>query len=391
MHADVPTLWLASIILGVILTFSVAFIGSRRDRTLSLWALAFALHTLAFMLLALQGKISDFSSKIVANTALSAMFGFLIEGLLRFQGRSINRLIIWFPVALTAFVFSVFLENMTMRVILGGAILTAQIVFTIVILLQKNRQISGRGKYLIILGLCWAAMILGIRVIATTLGFTEISDLRHSSFMQTLTFLTPVITLSFFAMGIIAMTMERAEEKLKEVAFFDPLTLLPNRRLMEDRLSIAIANCMRHKSFGAIMLIDIDYFKVVNDEYGHAIGDGFLIEIATRIKKCLRKIDTIARIGGDEFVVILNSLDKNQDLSRELAYAIAEKIRIELSKTYKLALNSSKTINHESSCSIGITLFKDDTIPQTLLFKVADQAMYLAKDSGKNAINFQMA
>ncbi|UCV09818.1 diguanylate cyclase domain-containing protein [Dechloromonas denitrificans] len=185
---------------------------------------------------------------------------------------------------------------------------------------------------------------------------------------------------------------KRAEEQIRNLAYYDSLTLLPNRRLLNDRLAQALANGKRTGLHGALMLLDLDNFKPLNDEHGHAAGDQLLIEVARRLSSSVRQIDTVARLGGDEFVVILGSLNSAPSASREQALAIAEKIRTILAQPYFLSSSEGddqeSTVEHHCSASIGVTLFNGQQAGQNEILKHADIAMYQAKEAGRNTIRF---
>lgn len=174
-----------------------------------------------------------------------------------------------------------------------------------------------------------------------------------------------------------------AEEKIDRLAFHDPLTNLPNRRLLHDRLQQAFVSSTRYHRHGALLFIDLDNFKLLNDTQGHNIGDLLLLEVAERLKICVRKYDTVARLGGDEFVVLLENLDKDTQQAATQAEAICEKILTALSQPYTL-----KNYQCRSTASIGVCLFCDQEITAEELFKRADTAMYGAKHAGRNTSRF---
>ena len=119
------------------------------------------------------------------------------------------------------------------------------------------------------------------------------------------------------------------------MAFYDTLTNLPNRRLLSDRLSQAMAATKRSGRYGVMMFLDLDEFKLVNDAHGHAVGDLLLVKVADRLKHCVREMDTVARFGGDEFVVLIGDLDADEAESRSQAVILAEKIRATLAMPYR--------------------------------------------------------
>lgn len=182
-----------------------------------------------------------------------------------------------------------------------------------------------------------------------------------------------------------------AEEKIKSLAFYDPLTKLPNRRLMLDRLEHALSSRARHKRLGAVLMIDLDNFKILNDSLGHDMGDKLLVIVASRLESCLREGDTVARIGGDEFLVIIEDLDEKISVDRQ-AEAVAKKFIAYLREPYilqrgfKTDLNSQ--VQYHCSCSIGIALFSEQAISVEELIKQADTAMYEAKAGGRNTLRF---
>ena len=176
---------------------------------------------------------------------------------------------------------------------------------------------------------------------------------------------------------------KRKDELIWEQANFDALTGLPNRRLFSDRFLQALSASARSGRYGALLSLDLDQFKRLNDTFGHSMGDKLLIAVATRLTLSVREEDTVARMGGDEFLVILNGLSSNQSEAAVQAELIAEKIRSELCKPYQL----DKT-DHHSSSSIGIVLFLGHAESDDRLMAHVDTAMYQAKAKGRNAICF---
>jgi diguanylate cyclase (GGDEF)-like protein/PAS domain S-box-containing protein len=182
------------------------------------------------------------------------------------------------------------------------------------------------------------------------------------------------------------------EEQVRQMAFHDSLTNLPNRRLLNDRLTQAIAAGKRSGCYGALMFLDLDNFKPLNDAHGHEAGDLLLIEVAGRLKSCVREMDTVARSGGDEFVVILGELDKQKAESITQAGIVAEKIRSRLSAPYFLTAkhegNAGVSIEHHCTASIGVALFGNHVTNPDNILNWADTAMYQAKGAGSNLIRF---
>jgi diguanylate cyclase (GGDEF)-like protein/PAS domain S-box-containing protein len=185
---------------------------------------------------------------------------------------------------------------------------------------------------------------------------------------------------------------ERSQALVHDQAFHDTLTRLPNRRLLSNRMQQAMIAAKRNGTFGALMYIDLDNFKPLNDQHGHDMGDLLLIEAAARLRGCVRESDTVARVGGDEFVIMLSELNENLAESRLQSATVAEKVRSVLSLPYRLPVRNkgqvSATIEHLCTASIGVALFVNDEADQDDLLNRADETMYQAKRSGRNAIRF---
>ena len=167
-------------------------------------------------------------------------------------------------------------------------------------------------------------------------------------------------------------------EEMKWHATHDLLTRLPNRTLLTDRFEQALHLAARHGTNLAVCMMDLDEFKPVNDKYGHEVGDKLLIEVASRLKKQLRQEDTVARLGGDEFVILIGEVSHKSELSQAL-----HRLKGAVSAPYRI---HDKHI--EISCSIGVANYLDETVDADTLLRQADQAMYIAKQSGRNRVHW---
>ncbi|MEO8118911.1 MAG: diguanylate cyclase [Rhodoferax sp.] len=184
---------------------------------------------------------------------------------------------------------------------------------------------------------------------------------------------------------------EMADEVL-HLAFHDALTNLPNRRVLVDRIGQAMIASKRSGCYGALMFIDLDNFKTLNDTHGHAVGDQLLIEVAQRLRNSVREADTVARFGGDEFVVVFSPLKSDKADSGSQAKIIAQNISATLSQPYRLTTRHEggiqSCVEHVCTASIGVTLLFSHEASHDDILKWADMAMYQAKKSGRNAIRF---
>jgi len=174
----------------------------------------------------------------------------------------------------------------------------------------------------------------------------------------------------------------RIEQQIKHMAYHDSLTRLPNRELLLDRLHQSLAHARRNSNYLAVLMLDLDHFKAINDSLGHPVGDRLLTGVAQRLSECIRKEDTASRLGGDEFVILLTNLG-DQDNALKHATLIADKIREQLKPAYRIDGN-----NLTITPSIGIALFPDDGDSPELLLKHADTALYQAKEQGRNNYQF---
>ena len=196
--------------------------------------------------------------------------------------------------------------------------------------------------------------------------------------------------------GLVTDITERKNlnEEIKQLGFYDTLTGLANRRLLSDRLSQALLMGERTKKFGAVLFIDLDKFKPLNDQYGHWAGDELLKQIANQLKTCVRVTDSITRYGGDEFVILMNALSADKADSVLQALHVAEKIQVVLNQTFSLRVEHdglpTQHIKHASSASIGLTLFQGTQFDQHTILKMADTAMYEAKRQGGGKASLYM-
>nr|WP_315426277.1 EAL domain-containing protein [uncultured Albidiferax sp.] len=174
-----------------------------------------------------------------------------------------------------------------------------------------------------------------------------------------------------------------AEREIQQLAFYDQLTKLPNRLLLMDRLQQALTGSARHGRYGALLFIDLDNFKTLNDTLGHESGDLLLQQVAARLSGCVRGVDTVSRFGGDEFVVMLEDLSDNSAEAALIARSMGEKMLAALAAPYVLG-----GVEHNSTSSIGVAPFGQESLGTGELLKQADLAMYQAKTAGRNAIRF---
>tara|TARA_R110002167_G_scaffold110677_9_gene281527 strand:+ start:27865 stop:29049 length:1185 start_codon:yes stop_codon:yes gene_type:complete len=384
-------LFAANILVGFTLSLCVLIVAIGRDRQLLVWSLIFGLHAASYGLLALRGQIPDFISIVVANTFVSAMLALYVEGICRFESVRPRRWPYWLPVFATFVSYWVFIEDFDTRVALGSVLYASQTAYLFYIVVRVFRQREGQGRWIMMGAASIATAMLVFRVVIALLADPEVVSGSGTSLLPMMTSLSAISVLIMFAFGLIVVFKERAEQANLELALLDPLTSLGNRRMLENTLKLALRNSVRTKQIGAILLIDLDEFKPLNDSYGHGIGDQLLVEVSYRLKECVKNDDTVVRMGGDEFVVSLNDLGTEPRLARDNALLVAERILSEISRPYQcltFALDGEQRqrIQHECTCSIGIAFFVSNEVSEEKLLTNADLAMYKAKEQGRNRI-----
>ena len=176
---------------------------------------------------------------------------------------------------------------------------------------------------------------------------------------------------------------DQALAQIRHMALTDPLTQLANRRLIAEHLDKVIAACYRHKEHGAVLLIDLDEFKLINDQHGHEAGDAVLVEISRRLRTCVRSVDVVGRMGGDEFIVLIDRLDSNTKIARDTVLNLANK----LIAMIMMPVEFNEMVLHVGA-SIGIRLLGYEQLDTDTAISEADSAMYRAKQAGRGCAAF---
>lgn len=200
-------------------------------------------------------------------------------------------------------------------------------------------------------------------------------------------------TIQHFVAMFSDISLQKEQQfRLEQLALHDALTKLPNRQKLSERLTLAMANSQRNRHYGALLMLDLDNFKPLNDAHGHSAGDQLLIDVAHRLSACVREVDTVARLGGDEFVILLEDLSDDPEIAKQNARQIAEKIKASIARPYQIKHGNANEIDsgllHTCTVSIGISLFIGKELNQTQLLNRADAAMYDSKAAGRNDIRF---
>lgn len=374
---DIPTLFIAIVLSSLLIAIILSIVSKGLDSSLPYWAAGFGVHSIAIMLLAMRGLVPDILSVVIGNMLIAASYSFYAFGLSKFLKRDINPLLLYGPPLFIAVSFSLLSDSVAARILLIGLVNTFQSGLILALLALNAARIIGRGK--IILGAAFATggVVAMSRPLAIGLDLVQITSINSPGLFQSLTFTTMLLINLAIALGLVLMQKEHAEAATLAIARTDELTGLPNRRSIYEHIHQAMLESAKNKTFGALLLIDLDNFKTVNDRYGHSCGDELLQHAAARIKRSISDQDSCARLGGDEFVVLLSGLSGNRAIANEQALQKARQLRAQLDQPYVL---QEQTIDWCSG-SVGLALFEPGITDRQALLRQADQAMYQSKNS----------
>lgn len=374
-----PTLLLVNVLVTATLALSLGVVASRAQRDgLFWWAAALATHSVAYVLYGLRGQVPDWASVLLANTLVAGYFALLLEGMFQFQQRVPNRALIWGPVLLLPLLLAAMMDQIQARVVVVGTLLSLQAAYTVHVLLQRRRETPGRGQYFVMAAYgMLIAMMLG-RVLLTFTGGLRLGSITDSNLVQAVTFVLATLCLMLTSLGLVLMTKEQADARNRRLALQDDLTGLHNRRFIFEVLGQQLALAERHGWPMALLILDVDHFKRVNDTHGHLVGDRVLRELAACIRSRLRAQDIAGRWGGEEFIVLLPDTDAAG------ATVLAEDLRLAVMKLRCLDPQGQPL---QLTVSIGLHAQPQPTGAQRdELLAAADRAMYQAKHLGRNRV-----
>lgn len=379
MNAHVPTLFLMLIVSSATLTVSVGLVARAQMRDgMGYWAWALAFNTAGYVLYMLRGQISDLLSIVLANVAFSCNLALMAEGVCQFQSRKPLRALIWSPVLVVAVLYTWLLPWQGARVVAGAVIFSAQSVGVVVILLQRRKDTIGVGQYFMLTGYLILIAALMFQGFATLMRTDVVNSLLSTNPVTTLTFVAAGISMLLVSLGLIVMTKERADERNRTLAMRDEVTGLMNRRMLLESLTQQLSAAKRHMQPLSVLILDIDFFKRVNDTYGHLSGDKVLKAIASAMTQRSREQDYVGRFGGEEFLIIL------PNTGSEGALLMADALRRAV-EAFPFAAVSGEAI--AITVSIGLCALSQLPDPNCDdLIGAADQALYRAKASGRNRV-----
>lgn len=379
MLLHTPTLLLVSLMIAITMGISMG-LAARRERRDGLvwWAWAMLPLSLVLLLFSLRGQVSDWLSVVLGNTLLISVLALFAEGLCEFQQRRPRRALIWGGVVLTPLLIVWFMDAISIRPLLSNTVLGFQAAFLSWLVLQRRAQTAGRGQYFVVAGLALIVLATLARLGAALLGQVDLNQVTSSNTTHALSMLVFMLTIILITMGLVMMTKERADALNRTLALQDELTGLHNRRAIHKLLEQQLALARRNGQALALLIVDIDHFKKINDDHGHLTGDLALRTMADGLRRRLRGQDIAGRWGGEEFIVILPGTDAAG------ACGLAENLRRSAEQARLVALDG-RPIGF--TISIGVHALdaasgdaRDDMIA------AADRALYLAKQNGRNRV-----
>ncbi len=381
MAAHVPTMLAMIIASSLMMAVSMAVVGwGRRRDGLGRWAAALLVNAIGHLLIMLRGLIPDVLSIVVGNLMLSSVFVGLIAAVYQFQGRPVRWALLLAPPLLVLVFVSVFIDNFPARVSFVGLVIGLQAVWALLAALSHRHATVGRGQWLLVAGLSLEAVVLGGRALVAISTHSEATNILQSSALQTLTFLATFSVVLISSVGFVFMSRDRADENNRVLAALDPLTGVANRRSLIAALDRDVARAQRMREPMALMMVDIDHFKDVNDQYGHPAGDRVLCSVVNVLRQRVRAQDLVGRYGGEEFMVLLpdTGLTGAEQLARELCKAVEES---------RCPADGVPGPGIAVTVSIGVfggRLESGDS--WDMLIAAADRALYQAKNNGRNRV-----
>ena len=369
------------IISSLMMAGSMALVGwgGRRDG-LARWAAALLINAIGHLLIMLRGQVPDVVSVVAGNMLLSCVFVGMIAAIYQFQGRPVRWLyLLAAPLAVTVFV-SAFIGNFPARVTFVGLVIGLQSVWALVATLERRHATVGRGQWLLVAGLALEALVLGTRSMLALFTPEAGISILQSSVLQTATFMSTFSVVLVSSVGFVFMSRDRTDENNRVMAALDPLTGVANRRSLIAALDRDVSRAIRMHEPIALMMVDIDHFKNVNDQYGHPAGDQVLCNVVNVLRQRVRSQDLVGRYGGEEFMVVLpdTGLPGAEQLARELCRAVQD---------LRCAVPGAGAAGVAVTVSIGV--FGGRLEPEDswdMLIAAADRALYQAKNNGRNRV-----
>ena len=319
-------------------------------------------------------------SVVLANALLATSFALMSEGVQQFLRVQWPRWLVWAPVAFVTVAYTVLLGHAQTRVVIAGVVIAWQCGLIVWQLASERQRITGRGAYIVMGSFLTIAIAFVLRSAGALYGAVGIASITTPNPLLSATFLFVAVSLMMVCQGLVLMTNERADERNRALAMQDELTGLSNRRFIMEALGLQLVQAQRSGKPLTVLMLDVDFFKAINDTFGHLSGDRVLRELAACLKTRLRAQDMAGRWGGEEFLVVLPDTDTAG------AWVLAEKLRAAVE-------HIRFTARDGRSIPLTISVGFHTLLPEWLggadldaLISSADQALYHAKQKGRNRV-----
>ena len=359
------------------MAIAMAAVRPQGREGIGLWALALLLHANCYVLYLMRGAVPDWASVVLANTLLAGAFAATLGAVEQFQGRPAPLWRMLLPVLATAGLFTWQIDSYPMRLAIAGTVMPLQLLLVLAALWRPRMPDQWRGALLLSLCLAVEMVLMAGRAWQALTGDLDNAGLMQVSFMQAMVFIMAFVTTILASVGFILMTKDRADAINRRLAAHDELTGLANRRTLLQALAHDVAQAARSQRGYALILLDIDHFKAVNDQRGHLTGDVVLRHIAGLLRSQLRRQDLAGRYGGEEFLLLLPGTDLAGALQ------LAEKLR--------QVVEQEPCPHPQGPIAVTISLGVCAARPRApdcseALIQAADQALYAAKAGGRNRV-----
>ncbi len=383
MNLDPRTLLFSLILTNALMVLSlfVAAISgndSKKPDGMRKWAIAIFLETLTWILIAARGSIPDVYSVVVANGLKAASHALILAAIYEFQQRSAPRWQYFAPVALTLVMGALLLDDIQGRFVWGSLIFGFQMALIGRALLSDRETRTGRAWRLLFAGVVIVMTVLALRAAVALLGYSDFAQPQNDAVphpVQIISFIAVMATALLGSIGFVLMVKERTDREIRHLALTDSLTQVPNRHALMEHAERALAR--RNGAPLALLMIDVDHFKQINDTHGHPTGDEVLRQVARLLSERLRGGDLLGRYGGEEFCVVA------PDTDIEGALTLAESLR----KSIATAPFSTECGTLSTSISIGISHCPPEVMRDLKkMLAEADAALYSAKQTGRNKV-----
>jgi diguanylate cyclase (GGDEF)-like protein len=383
MLLDNRTLLFSMVLVCAMMALSMTVVSwGRENDSLKKWAGAMAFEALAWLLFGARGEIPLFYSITLANTLVVTAQAMKLAAIYEFRGLSWPRWQCLFPIVLAILLMSVLsYSDLRNRIIYGSMIYAAQMVMILLVMYKDTESRSGRAWWLLFGATAVVLPLFALRSLVAFIGNVKFATPETSiapNPVQLIIFMGLTSLSVLGSMGFILMIKEKADREIRKIAMIDSLTGIFNRRAFMERGEKEYAFSQRSKLPLAVLMLDVDHFKRINDEYGHPTGDAVLVDVAEILASSLRKQDTLGRFGGEEFCIVLPATGEAG------AMVLAEKLRLAVESTKMQSTKNDISI----TISIGVTVCTATCASCTESFQKliddADAALYLAKNEGRN-------